>query len=324
MNGRKNTLNRKQANPPRAWTNNGEASGNPERGSEGPHAGPAKPADKIAFCGEPGAFAELALFRAFGAEAPTLPAASFAGVFEAVMEGAAAFGVVPVENSLTGSVHENYDLFLRYPDIVISGEIKIRVVHNLIVHPGADWQSIKIIRSHPQALAQCKAFLDQHPDWRLETWSNTAAAVVSIVHEKKTPQNIAAIASDMAAKLNGLKVLKAGIETNPANYTRFVIIAPRGGGKFPCPSGEPDNKVSVVFSIRNEPGALCSCLNILSEKNINLSKIESRPIHGQPWHYLFYLDLGIPREQGVFDAAITALQEKTGEFYFLGSYRAAE
>ncbi|MDR1100396.1 MAG: prephenate dehydratase [Treponema sp.] len=283
-----------------------------------------KPTTKtIAFCGEHGAFAELALFRAFGAEAPTLPVASFAGVFDTVMAGSAAFGVVPVENSLTGSVHENYDLFLRYPDIVIAGEVKIRVVHNLVVHPAAGWDDIKIIRSHPQALAQCKAFLDQRPDWRLEAWSNTAAAVVSIAREKKAPQTIAAIASGIAAKLNGLKVLKEGIETNPANYTRFVIIAPRRGGESPGPSGEPDDKASVVFSIRDEPGALCSCLNILSEKNINLSKIESRPIHGQPWHYLFYLDLGIPGEPGVFDAAIKALQEKTGEFYFLGSYRAA-
>jgi 3-deoxy-7-phosphoheptulonate synthase len=121
----------------------------------------------IAFCGEHGAFAELALFRAFGEDAPNLPTAAFAAVFDAVLGGSAAFGVVPVENSLAGSVHENYDLFLQYPDIAIVGEIKIRIVHNLIVRPGAGWDTIKIVRSHPQALAQCKAFLDQHPLWQL-------------------------------------------------------------------------------------------------------------------------------------------------------------
>jgi 3-deoxy-7-phosphoheptulonate synthase len=286
------------------------------------------PADhhKTAFCGEHGAFAELALFRAFGEDANTLPTASFPGVFDAVREGSAAFGVVPVENSLTGSVHENYDLFLRYPDIAIAGEIKIRVTHNLIVHPGARWDTIQVVRSHPQALAQCKVFLDQRPDWRLEDWNNTAAAVVSIAREKKAPLSIAAIGSGSAAKLNGLSILKEGIETNPANYTRFVIISRGGDGaarRSPGSNGEPDNKASVVFSIKDEPGSLYSCLKTLSEKNINLSKIESRPIHGQPWHYLFYLDVSIPGEREIFDAAIRALQEKTETFYFLGSYRAA-
>jgi 3-deoxy-7-phosphoheptulonate synthase len=282
--------------------------------------------ETIAFCGEHGAFAELALFRAFGEDAANLPVPSFAAVFDAVLDGSAAFGVVPAENSLAGSVHENYDLFLRYPDIAITGEIKIRIVHNLIVRPGAGWDTIKIVRSHPQALAQCKVFLDQHPLWQLEAWNNTATAVVSIAQEDKNPLAIAAIASDAAAKLNGLKILKAGIETNTANYTRFVIIGPRQDGEAPGPSsagGGPNDKASVVFAIKDEPGSLYWCLKILAEKNINLSKIESRPIHGQPWHYMFYLDLGIPPDKDVFDRAIEALKERTEDFHFLGSYKAA-
>jgi 3-deoxy-7-phosphoheptulonate synthase len=282
--------------------------------------------EKIAFCGEHGAFAELALFRAFGEGAANLPTATFAAVFDAVLDGSAAFGVVPVENSLAGSVHENYDLFLRYPDIAITGEIKLRIVHNLIVHPDAGWETIKVVRSHPQGLAQCRVFLDQHPDWQLEAWNNTATAVVSIVKEEKNTLAIAAIASDAAARLNGLKILKAEIETNPANYTRFVIISRRKGEKVPCPpspGGEPNNKASVVFSIKDEPGSLYSCLKILSDSNINLSKIESRPIHGQPWHYMFYLDVNIPPEQGIFEGAIKTLKNKTEDFHFLGSYRAA-
>ncbi|MDR0623586.1 MAG: prephenate dehydratase [Treponema sp.] len=280
----------------------------------------------IAFCGEHGAFAELALFRVFGENAADLPAATFAAVFDAVLDGSAAFGVVPVENSLTGSVHENYDLFLRYPDIAIAGEIKIRIVHNLIVHPGAGWDTIKIVRSHPQGLAQCKTFLDQYPQWQLEAWNNTATAVVSITEEKKAPLTIAAIASGAAAKLNGLKILKAGIETNTSNYTRFVIISRRQGEEAPCPScpgGEPNDKASVVFAIKDEPGSLYSCLKILADRNINLSKIESRPIHGQPWHYMFYLDVSVPPDQGLFESAISALKKRTEDFHFLGSYRAA-
>jgi 3-deoxy-7-phosphoheptulonate synthase len=282
--------------------------------------------ETIAFCGEHGAFAELALFRAFGEDAANLPTATFASVFDAVLDGSAAFGVVPVENSLAGSVHENYDLFLRYPDIAIVGEIKIRIVHNLIVRPGAGWDTIKIVRSHPQALAQCKAFLDQHPLWQLEEWNNTAAAVVSIAKEEKNPLAIAAIASDPAARLNGLTILKAGIETNTANYTRFVIIGRRQGEEAPRPScsgAEPNDKASVVFAIKDEPGSLYSCLKILAGHNINLSKIESRPIHGQPWHYMFYLDLSIPPDKSVFGAAIEALKKSTEDFHFLGSYKAA-
>lgn len=282
--------------------------------------------ETVAFCGEHGAFAELALFRAFGENAANLPAATFAAVFDAVLDGSAAFGVIPVENSLAGSVHENYDLFLRYPGIAIVGEIKIRIVHNLIVHPDAGWDTIQVVRSHPQGLAQCKAFLDQHSGWRLEAWSNTAAAVVSIVKEEKDPLAIAAIASGAAARLNGLKILKEGIETNAANYTRFVIISRRRGEEAPCPSclgGEPDNKASVVFAIKDEPGSLYGCLKILADHNINLSKIESRPIHGQPWHYMFYLDVSVPSDRSVFEAAIGALKKRTEDFHFLGSYRAA-
>jgi 3-deoxy-7-phosphoheptulonate synthase len=291
------------------------------------------PAEKIAFCGEHGAYAELALIQAFGEESDRLPTTSFAEVFDAVIDGSAAFGVVPMENSLACSVHENYDLFLRYPNIAIVGEIKIRIMHSFIVHPDATWDTIKVVRSHPQGLAQCKVFLDKHPDWQREAWNNTATAVVSITKEdEKSRLTVAAIASEVAAKLNGLKILQSGIETNPENYTRFVIISPRGdagslGGNPPYPSflsAEPRNKASVVFSIKDEPGSLFSCLRILSEGGINLSKIESRPIHGQPWHYMFYLDLSILPEQDIFDKTIEALKKRTDDFHFLGSYRAGK
>jgi 3-deoxy-7-phosphoheptulonate synthase len=281
--------------------------------------------DKVAFSGESGAYAEQALMRAFGEDAPRLGAASFRGVFDAVLDGSAGFGIVPVENSLAGSVHENYDLFLRYPDIAMVGELKLRIVHCLIGDEKAILENISIVRSHPQGFAQCREFLDKHPDWQLEACNDTATAVASIAREGAT--KVAAIAGEAAAKAHGLKVLRAGIETNPLNYTRFMIIARRNGGdKAPVPpslgSGSV-NKASLVFSTPNEPGSLFACLRIMSERGINLSKLESRPIQGKPWEYQFYVDVTLPPMEETFDVVVQELKTKTDDFHFLGSYRAS-
>ncbi|MDR3161295.1 MAG: 3-deoxy-7-phosphoheptulonate synthase [Spirochaetaceae bacterium] len=281
----------------------------------------------VAFSGESGAFAEQALMRAFGEETPRLSAASFGAVFTAVLEGTACAGVVPVENSLAGSIHENYDLFLRFPDIAIVGELKLRIVHCLIGDEKAEMDTIKIVRSHPQGFAQCRDFLEKYPAWQLEACNDTATAVASIVREGAT--KVAAIAGEAAAKIHGLKVLRAGIETNPLNYTRFLIIARReGAGEAPQvpPSlgSEPPNKASLVFSVPDTPGSLFACLKILSEGGINLSKLESRPIQGQPWRYLFYVDVSIPESGGVFDRVMEELKTRTEDFRFLGAYRAPE
>jgi 3-deoxy-7-phosphoheptulonate synthase len=235
-----------------------------------------------------------------------------------------------VENSQTGSIHDNYDLFIRYPDIAIVGELKLRIIHCLIGDENSKLESIGIVRSHPQGFAQCREFLDKHPDWQLEACNDTASAVASIAREGAT--RVAAIAGEAAAKAHGLKVLKAGIETNPLNYTRFVIIARRGasgGGNDQAPvppslGSEPANKASLVFSVSDEPGSLFACLKIMSEKGINLSKLESRPIQGKPWEYLFYVDVNLPDRQGVFEELIGELKTKTREFHFLGSYRGRE
>jgi 3-deoxy-7-phosphoheptulonate synthase len=278
----------------------------------------------VAFCGERGAFAEQALTRVFGEEAPRLSVPSFPAIFDAVLDGSAAAGVVPVENSQAGSIHENYDLFLRYPDVAIVGELKLRIVHCLIGDGKAGLDSITIIRSHPQGFAQCKEFLDKHPEWTLEPATTTATAVASIAREGAV--KVAAIAGEAAARAHGLKVIKAGIDTNPLNYTRFVIIARRIGDRAPVPpslgSGTP-NKASLVFSVPDEPGALFACLKIMSDRGINLSKLESRPIPGKPWEYLFYVDVSIPGTAGDFDGAIGELKTKTRDFHFLGSYRAS-
>jgi 3-deoxy-7-phosphoheptulonate synthase len=286
---------------------------------------PMEIAVKVAFSGESGAYAEQALIRAFGEEVPRLSVSSFRAVFDAVLDGSAVAGVVPVENSLAGSIHENYDLFLRYPDIGIVGELKLRIVHCLIAQEGTTMESIRVIRSHPQGFAQCREFLNQYPQWQLETYTNTATAVASIAREGATC-TVAAIAGEAAAKEFGLQVLKPGIETNPLNYTRFVIISRKVGDKALAPpslGSDKPNKASLVFSVPDKPGSLFACLQIVSEKGINLSKLESRPIQGQPWRYLFYVDVSIPDTQGVFEAAIEALKTKTEDFRFLGSYRAS-
>jgi 3-deoxy-7-phosphoheptulonate synthase len=300
----------------------------PRRGFAPPQSLPVSPGktapDTAAFSGERGAFAEQALLRVFGEDAPRLGTASFRGVFEAVLDGSAIAGVMPVENSLTGSIHENYDLFLQYPDIAIVGELKLRVVHCLLGGAGASLDTIQVVRSHPQGFAQCLHFLDQHPEWRRETYTNTAGAA-SAVAEERSPL-VAAIAGEDAAKAFGLTVLKAGIESNPLNYTRFVIIARRVGDTAPVPAGlgfDPPNKASIVFSVSDKPGSLFRALKILSDGGINLSKLESRPIHGQPWRYLFYADLSIPETDGIFRRVMEALQTETEDFRFLGSYRAS-
>jgi len=217
---------------------------------------------------------------------------------------------------------------LRYPDVVIAGEIKLRIVHCLMANPEADIEHIKTIRSHPQGFEQCRAFLDNHPEWSLEIRPTTADAVQSIVQDGKAALNVAAIASEAAAQAHGLKILKAGIENNPQNYTRFVIIARKVDGKQLVPPNRQntrDDKASLVFSVKDEPGSLYKALSILSGKGINLSKLESRPIPGQPWNYLFYADISIPEETGMFEDAIKRLREETerDNFHVLGTYKSA-
>jgi 3-deoxy-7-phosphoheptulonate synthase len=285
----------------------------------------------VAYNGENGAFAEQALMRVFGEDIKRKQVQTFKEVFDAVLEGSAGAGVVPAENSLAGSVHENYDLFLRYPDVAIVGEVKLRIVHCLIGDERADMDSIAIIRSHPQGFAQCKEFLDKHPEWQLEACNNTAAAVASIAREGAV--KVAAIAGSAAAKAHGLKVIKEGIETNPLNYTRFLIVSrkiageSRTGGWFghawvpPSLGSEAPNKASLVFSVPDKPGSLFACLKIMADQGINLSKLESRPIQGKPWEYQFYADVSIPQTEGVFERVMDELKTRTEGFRFLGAYR---
>jgi 3-deoxy-7-phosphoheptulonate synthase len=249
-------------------------------------------------------------------------------VFEAVLTGRVAFGILPVENTLTGSIHQNYDLLLQYPDLRIVGEKIIRIVHHLIGLPGSSIEGIRRVYSHPQALSQCALFLERFPAWEKVPFYDTAGAVAFVAREGRPEQ--AAIASLEAARAHGMKVLKEGIETNVQNYTRFVIIAREeaasaastasarasGGGAV-----RGANKASLVFATANSPGSLFQALRVLAERSINMVKLESRPIAGKPWEELFYVDVALPETEEPFRRALEELKGVTEGLRILGIYR---
>jgi 3-deoxy-7-phosphoheptulonate synthase len=272
----------------------------------------------VAFQGERGAFGEHAIRHWFTGEVRALPVPEFRSVFEAVLQGKARYGMVPIENSLTGSIHENYDLLLRYPDIHIVGEQKIRIVHNLIGLPGATLEDIRRVFSHPQGLAQCGRFLDAHPDWERVAFYDTAGAVRHVA-EKGAKEN-AAIASEDAAAVYGLSVLRPAIEANVQNYTRFFVIA-REEQELPPEAGlRKPPKASLCFAVADQPGALFKALQVLAARGLNMQKLESRPIHGKPWQYLFYVDVNVPADLALFSRCMDELKAVTEDLRVLGTY----
>jgi 3-deoxy-7-phosphoheptulonate synthase len=266
---------------------------------------------KASFLGEIGTFSHKASTQYFGNQVTAVPAPSFKSIFELVKNGDVDFGVVPVENSLSGSIHENYDLLLEY-NLRIVGEITLRIIHHLVGHPEAKIDTIRRVFSPPIIFQQCRQFLDQHADWELMPVKDTAGAVKAI-SEKANSADVA-IASKEAAKIHGMTVIEEGIETNPRNYTRFVVI-----GSEPFEKG-PKRKSSLIFSTGNQPGALYEVLKIYSENGINLVKLESRPIHGKPWEYMFYVDLEADVESEAFKPILEMLKAKTDYLMILGSY----
>jgi len=266
---------------------------------------------RAVFAGEMRAFAHKAASQFFGSDITIDPVPSFRDVFREVKEGKCDFGVIPLENSLTGSIHENYDHLLEY-DVRIVGEITLRIVHALIGHPGTEIDTIRRVISHPQALEQCRDFLERHPSWELVASRDTATAVRRIKEGDESGE--VAIAAREAADLYGLSVLKEGIETNPRNYTRFAVIAAS------AVNNGPRKKSSLVYSTSNKPGALFDTLQIFAENGINLVKLESRPIHGKPWEYMFYVDLEADVESSELAGVMGQLLEKTEFLRVLGSY----
>jgi len=264
----------------------------------------------VAFQGEIGAYSEEAAFQFFGSSIQLKPCESLDNVFKAVEQDEVQFGVVPAENSLEGSISRTYDLLLD-SSLKVCGEIELRVIHCLIGVPESRLDSIKRVYSHPQALGQCKAFLG-HLGCELIPTYDTAGSV-KIIKEKRTTDG-GAIASARAAEIYGMKVLAREIEDNPNNFTRFFILSEHDSP----PSG--NDKTSIVFSVKHKPGTLYESLKELAIRNINLTKIESRPTRQKPWEYNFYLDFEGHREDKVFQEALEGLENTSLFVKVLGSY----
>ena len=267
---------------------------------------------RVAFQGELGSYSEFVAHEYFDSNIDLVPKTTFADVFSAVKNEEVDRGVIPIENSLTGSIHENYDLFLEH-DIVITGEIKLRVVHNLMVKPGTCLSDVRRVYSHPQALSQCKDFLSGIDNVELFSVYDTAGAARRIKESGKKED--AAIASEQAAFDYGLEIIKSGIESNHMNFTRFLVLSKE------LDEVADDSKTSIVFSTKNIPGALFKSLSVFALRDIDLYKIESRPIPGSPWEYLFYLDFDGDIRQDVSKKAILHLEEIAKFLKFLGSYK---
>jgi prephenate dehydratase len=264
----------------------------------------------VAIQGERGAFSHEAALRAFGEAIEILPCETFDALFEAAAGGAADRAVVPIENSLHGSIHENYDR-LSARDLHIVGEVPLRVRQCLITRPGATLASLRRVASHPVALAQCRRFFAEHPQLEPVVAYDTAGSVRDLVRDGC--ETSAAIGSALAAELYGGRILCEGIEDDPQNYTRFLVLA-----REPGPL-EAATKTSLVFTLKNEPGALHRALGVFALRGVDLAKIESRPLRGRPWEYLFYLDvLGDPR--GATGEALRELGGLATSLRVLGSY----
>ncbi len=271
---------------------------------------------KIAFPGEKGSFTELAAIEYFGSNHKYVCVPEFSEVFEKVISGNCNYGIVPIENSTAGSIHQNYDSLLE-SKLSITGEILLRVGQYLIANKGVKRKDIRFFYSHPAAFAQCKKFLKRNSSVQRISMPNTALAVKKIKDEKLS--DAAAIASMQAAIDFKMDILAENIEDNEWNTTRFIIISK----KQEMPLSNPV-KTSIVFSTKNIPGALFKCLAVFALRDIDLFKIESRPVHGKGFQYLFYLDFAGNIKNEAQKNAINHLQEITTFFRHLGTYSCGE
>lgn len=266
---------------------------------------------RIAFQGAPGAYSEAAADRVQpGVE--TVPSERFEDVFEAVATGAVTHGILPIENSVGGSIHRNYDLLLEHA-LPIVAEVELPVVHNLLALPGVERSAVRRVFSHPQALAQCERYVRTIPGVEVVATYDTAgsARLIRDGHLLDT----AAIASARAAEIFGLAILQEGIQDFADNITRFILVS-----REDLPLGTPD-KTALAFTLQNSPGALFKALSVFALRDIDLTKLESRPARGLPWEYLFYADLAVGPGDARCERALTHLGEFAQWVRVLGSYR---
>jgi prephenate dehydratase len=268
---------------------------------------------RIAFQGVPGAYSEEAIRQFFGPDVGIVPCQALAHVFDVVEGGEADRGVLPVENAIAGSVTRSYELLMER-DLRVQAEVVLRVRHMLMAEGGTAVQDVKRARSHPQALAQCRQYLQRHGIEPLPAF-DTAGSARDLAEQPEA--GMAAIASGLAAEMYGLQILDQDIADLAFNYTRFFVL----GAEDPPRSQR--SKTSLIFAVRHSPGALHDCLGEFSARNINLTKIESRPRRNQPWQYLFYLDFEGHWQDPPCEAALLGLLRRASFVKMLGSYPAA-
>ncbi len=267
----------------------------------------------VAFQGEPGAYSEQAIRQHFGAEANTLPCRDFSDIFASVHDGRAAYGMLPVENSLAGTVIPAYDLLVDH-DLRVQAEAIVRVEHCLMAPPGVKLTDIKRVKSHHQALAQCVQTLKRMGLEPVDYY-DTAGAARDLAANPET--GTAVIASELAAQTYGLDILARNVEDLDFNYTRFFVL-----GRDDPPRQDP-SKTSIIFTTRHVPGALFSVMQELAERGINMTKIESRPRLNRPWHYRFYVDFEGHENDTAVQEAMLGILKKASFLKVLGSYPAA-
>jgi prephenate dehydratase len=266
---------------------------------------------RVAIQGERGAFSHKAALQACGEGIRLVPRPTFDALVASVLDGDSDRGILPLENSLVGSIHENYDRLRALP-LAIVGETQVRVDHCLIGRPGSTLQSIRRVASHPVALAQCTRFFSERPELEAVPAYDTAGSVLDLLRTDG-PVTSGAIASRLAAETYGGTVLLERIQDDPENHTRFVVLSKEGGALRGA------SKTSVVFTLKNAPGALYRALTPFASRGVDLAKIESRPLRGRPWEYVFYIDvLGDP--EGSVGEALRELQSLSQEFRVLGHY----
>ena len=275
---------------------------------------------RAAIQGEPGAFSHEAAMRLLGSTVQIYPCQRFDEVFAALRDGMVDAAVIPIENTLHGSVHENYDHLLHFDHRIVS-ETSVRIVHNLIAPPKVTFAKVKRVFSHPVALNQCLDFLAANPQFERTPFYDTAGSVKMVM--KEGLEDAAAIASAVSAEIYGARILRRSIEDDRQNFTRFFLL--RRADQEPLKldeSGKKGWKTSLVFTTRNQPGSLFRSLSAFALRDLSLTKIESRPLRGRPWEYLFYVDfLGNVEDERV-KRALGDLEEFTAMLRVLGCYRA--
>jgi prephenate dehydratase len=269
----------------------------------------------IAFQGERGSFSEEAAYKLLGRGIRLQPCENFSAMFENVIQGKAKYCLAPIENTLAGSVHENYDHLLAN-DLHIIAEVSLRIVHNLIGFPGTTLANLRQVYSHPVALAQCGEFFKRHPQIEKVNFYDTAGSV-KMLAEQRIP-GAAAIASRVACDVYNGRILAKHLEDHRENYTRFLLVS-----KTAKVTPKAD-KISIVFSTRNIPGALYKCLSVFALRDIDLTKMESRPLRGRPWEYFFCLDFAGSIKEERCRKALDHLTEVTTFLRVLGCYESAK